>query len=106
MASLTWPIVGKCVLPIFIEKRISTKTRFLEQRCNRSVRPPTALFWLGVHTFVNLASILWPEPLAISTVTNPDLNAALSWLAAFAMGCSLRSAPTGGKLFFPARLPS
>ena len=89
MAAITLIIVGKYFLPIFLEKRIYTMPEFLEQRYNGAVRSVMAVFWLGVFTFINLASILWLGSLTINTMTGLDLTLGLVALAAFAALYSL-----------------
>ncbi len=89
MAAITLIIVGKYFLPIFLERRIYTMPQFLEQRYNGAVRSVMAVFWLGVFTFVNLASILWLGALTITSMTGLDLNAGIAALAAFAAVYSL-----------------
>ena len=89
MAALTLVIVGKYLLPVFLEHRIYTMPQFLEQRYDHRVRMVLAVFWIGVYVFVNLTSILWLGALAINTVTGLELSWALLLLAAFATGYSL-----------------
>ncbi len=89
MAAITLIIVGKYLLPVFLEHRIYTMPQFLERRYDSRVRTVLAFFWLGVYVFVNLTSILWLGALAINTVTVLDINIALWLLAAFAAGYSL-----------------
>jgi SSS family solute:Na+ symporter len=89
MAAITLIIVGKYFLPIFLERRIYTMPQFLEQRYNGAVRSVMAVFWLGVFTFVNLASILWLGALTVKSMTGLDLNAGIAALAAFAAIYSL-----------------
>ena len=89
MAALTLLIVGKFFLPVFMEKRIYTMPQFLEQRYGSGVRSLMAVFWLGVYTFVNLASILWLGALTINTLTGLDLTLGIVCLAVFAMIYSL-----------------
>jgi SSS family solute:Na+ symporter len=89
MAAITLIIVGKYLLPVFLEHKIYTMPQFLEQRFDHRVRTILSFFWLGVYVFVNLTSILWLGSLAINTVTGLDLNYALILLAAFATGYSL-----------------
>ncbi len=89
MAAITLIIVGKYFLPIFLEQRIYTMPQYLERRYNGAVRSVMAVFWLGVFTFVNLASILWLGTLTLNTMTGLDLNAGIAALAAFAAVYSL-----------------
>ena len=89
MAAITLIIVGKYMLPIFLEKKIYTMPQFLENRYDHRVRTVLAVFWLGVYTFVNLTSVLWLGALAISTVTGLPLTYGLVFLVAFAVAYSL-----------------
>lgn len=89
MAAITLILVGKYVLPIFLEMRIYTMPQFLEMRYNGAVRSVMAVFWLGVFTLVNLASILWLGALTIANMTGLDMNYGIAVLAAFAAIYSL-----------------
>ena len=89
MAALTLIIVGKYLLPVFLEHRIYTMPQFLEQRYDHRVRMVMASFWLGVYVFVNLTSILWLGSLAINSVTGLDQTYALVVLGVFAIAYSL-----------------
>ena len=89
MSALTLILVGKYLLPVFLEHRIYTMPQFLEQRYDRRVRSVLAIFWIGVYVFVNLTSVLWLGSLAIQTVTGLDLSYALALLAGFAAAYSL-----------------
>ncbi|MGI9203838.1 MAG: sodium/sugar symporter [Woeseiaceae bacterium] len=89
MAAITLIIVGKYLLPVFLEHKIYTMPQFLEQRFDSRVKTILGLFWLGLYVFVNLTSILWLGSLAINTVTGLDIGYALVLLAAFATGYSL-----------------
>lgn len=89
MAALTLIIVGKYLLPVFLEHRIYTMPQFLEQRYDHRVRMVMATFWLGVYVFVNLTSILWLGSLAINSVTGLEQTYALVVLGLFAVAYSL-----------------
>jgi SSS family solute:Na+ symporter len=89
MAALTLIIVGKYLLPVFLEHRIYTMPQFLEQRYDHRVRMVMATFWLGVYVFVNLTSILWLGSLAINSVTGLEQTYALVVLGLFAIAYSL-----------------
>ena len=89
MAALTLIIVGKYLLPVFLEHRIYTMPQFLEQRFDHRVRMVMATFWLGVYVFVNLTSILWLGSLAINSVTGLDQTYGLVVLGLFAVSYSL-----------------
>ena len=89
MAALTLIIVGKYLLPVFLENKIYTMPQFLEQRFDHRVRMVMATFWLGVYVFVNLTSILWLGSLAINSVTGLDQTWGLVILGSFAVSYSL-----------------
>ena len=89
MAAITLIIVGKYLLPVFLEHKIYTMPQFLEQRYDHRVRMVLATFWLGVYVFVNLTSILWLGALAINTITGLDITYAVILLATFAAAYSL-----------------
>lgn len=89
MAALTLIIVGKYMLPIFLEHRIYTMPQFLEQRFDHRVRSVLAVFWLGVYVFVNLTAVLWLGALAIGTIVGVPLTWGLGFLAAFAIAYSI-----------------
>ena len=69
MAAVTLLLVGKYLLPIFLERKIYTMPQFLDQRYDHRVRLTMSIFWIGVYVFVNLTSILWLGALAIETIT-------------------------------------
>ena len=89
MAAITLILVGKYLLPVFLQAEIYTMPQFLQQRYDNRVRLVMAFFWLGVYVLVNLTSILWLGALAINTVAGVDLNTALILLGVFAAGYSL-----------------
>jgi len=89
MSAITLLIVGKYLLPVFLEHRIYTMPQFLDQRFDGRVRTVMAVFWLGVYVFVNLTSILWLGALAMNTVTGVDLTYALVALGLFSLAYSL-----------------
>ena len=89
MAALTLVVVGKYLLPVFLEHGIYTMPQFLEERYDARVRNVVAFFWLGVYVFVNLTSILWLGALAVNTVTGLDMLWGLLGLGAFATAYSL-----------------
>lgn len=89
MAALTLLIVGKYLLPIFLEKGIYTMPQYLEQRYDARVRLIMAIFWLSLYIIVNLTAILWLGALAINTVTGLALVPAMLLLAILAIAYSL-----------------
>ena len=56
MAAVTLLLVGKYLLPIFLERKIYTMPEFLNQRYDHRVRLTMSVFWIGVYVFVNLMS--------------------------------------------------
>lgn len=89
MAAITLILVGKYLLPIFLERGIYTMPQFLEQRYDHRVRLVMAFFWLGVYIFVNLTSVLWLGALALNTVAGIDIVQGMVLLGLFAVGYSL-----------------
>jgi len=89
MAAITLIIVGKYLLPIFLEHKIYTMPQFLEQRFDHRVRSVMAIFWLGVYVFVNLTAILWLGALAINTITGVGMFQGMLFLAVFSLAYSL-----------------
>jgi len=89
MAAITLILVGKYLLPIFLDRGIYTMPQFLEQRFDHSVRVVLAVFWIGVYIFVNLTSVLWLGALAINTISGLDLLWALIFLGGFSLAYSL-----------------
>jgi SSS family solute:Na+ symporter len=89
MAAITLILVGKYLLPIFLERGIYTMPQFLEQRYDHRVRMVMAFFWLGVYIFVNLTSVLWLGALALNTVAGLDIVQGMVLLGLFAVGYSL-----------------
>jgi len=89
MAAITLIIVGKYLLPVFLQHKIYTMPQFLEQRFDHRVRMVMATFWLGVYVFVNLTSILWLGSLAINSVTGLEQTYGLIILGTFAISYSL-----------------
>ena len=89
MAAITLILVGKYLLPIFLERGIYTMPQFPEQRYDHRVRLVMAFFWLGVYIFVNLTSVLWLGALALNTVAGLDIVQGMVLLGLFAVGYSL-----------------
>ncbi len=89
MAAITLFVVGKYLLPIFLEHGIYTMPQFLEQRFDNRVKSVMAMFWLGVYVFVNLTAVLWLGALAIHTITGISLILGLVLLSVFALTYSL-----------------
>ena len=89
MAAITLILVGKYMLPIFIENKIFTMPQYLEQRFDSRVKTLLAIFWLGVYVFVNLTAILWLGGLAIETVSGVNWLIGMIFLAVFSIAYSL-----------------
>ena len=58
MAAITLILVGKFMLPIFLENKIYTMPQYLQQRFDSRVKTIMAIFWLAVYVFVNLTAVL------------------------------------------------
>lgn len=89
MAAITLILVGKYMLPIFLENKIFTMPQYLEQRFDNKVKTILAIFWLAVYTFVNLTAVLWLGGLAIETVAGVDWMFGMIFLAVFSVTYSL-----------------
>ena len=89
MAAITLVLVGKYLLPIFLENKIFTMPQYLEQRFDSRVKTTLAIFWLVVFIFVNLTSVLWLGGLAIQTVAGIDWMFGMIFLAVFSVAYSL-----------------
>lgn len=68
MAAVTLIIVGKYLLPIFIEKEIFTIPEFVEKRFNTTLKTILAVFWIALFVFVNLTTVLYLGALALDTI--------------------------------------
>ena len=77
-------IVGKYLLPIFLENKIYTMPQFLENRFNRGVSTAFAVFWLIVYVFVNLTTVIWLGALAVNQIMGVSLIWSIIGFAAFA----------------------
>ena len=89
VSALILIVVAKYILPIFLRHRIYTMPQYLEQRYDHRVRMVMAIFWLGIYTFINLASVLWLGALAINGLAGLDLSMSLVLLAVLAVAYSL-----------------
>lgn len=85
MAAITLLLVGKYLLPVFLQKEIYTMPQFLDQRFDHRVRLTMSIFWIGVYVFVNLTSVLWLGALAIETITGASLVAGMVSLGVFSL---------------------
>lgn len=68
MAALTLLIVGKFMLPVFINKGIYTIPEFVEMRYNTNLKTILAVFWIALYVFVNLTSVLYLGATALDTI--------------------------------------
>ena len=68
MAAITLIIVGKYLLPIFIEKKLYTIPEFVEQRFNTTLKTILAVFWIALFVFVNLTTVMFLGAKAIDTI--------------------------------------
>jgi solute:Na+ symporter, SSS family len=93
MAAATLIIVGKYLLPIFIEKKLYTIPEFLEKRFSTNLKSILAVFWIALFIFVNLTSVLFLGAKALDTILgNGDgsiIVYAIIGLAFFAAAYSL-----------------
>ena len=89
MAAITLLLVGKFLIPVFVEKNISTMPQFLGQRYDDRVKLILAIFWLGVYIFVNLTAVLYLGALAINTITGFAISHCLLFLAIFSIMYSI-----------------
>jgi solute:Na+ symporter, SSS family len=83
MAAITLLLVGKFMLPIFLEKKIYTMPQFLQVRYDERVRVSLAVFWILVYIFVNLTSVLYLGALSIETIMGIDMIYGIIGLASF-----------------------
>ena len=89
MAALTLLVVGKFLLPIFIEKGLYTIPEFVEKRYSPQLKTILAVFWIGLYVFVNLASVLYLGSLALETIMGVPMAYGVLGLALFAAAYSL-----------------
>jgi len=76
-------IVGKYLLPLFLDKGVYTMPQFLESRYNKGVSVAFAVFWLLVYVFVNLTSVAWLGALAMNRIMGIPIMWGIVGLAAF-----------------------
>ncbi|MDZ7806144.1 MAG: sodium/solute symporter [Gracilimonas sp.] len=68
MAAITLIIVGKYLLPIFIEKKLYTIPEFIEHRYNTTLKTILAIFWIALFVFVNLTTVMFLGAKALDTI--------------------------------------
>ena len=83
IGGLSLIIVGKWLLPVFLEKKIYTMPQFLEGRYNKGVSTAFAVFWLLVYVFVNLTSVTWLGALALESIMGIPIMWGILGLAFF-----------------------
>jgi SSS family solute:Na+ symporter len=68
MAAITLLVVGKYLLPIFIEKGLYTIPEFIEKRYSTNLKTILAIFWIALFVFVNLTTVLFLGGKALDTI--------------------------------------
>jgi SSS family solute:Na+ symporter len=68
MAAVTLIVVGKYLLPIFIEKKLYTIPEFIEHRFNTTLKTILAIFWIALFVFVNLTTVMFLGAKALDTI--------------------------------------
>lgn len=89
MAAATLILVGKFLIPVFLENNITTMPQFLEQRFDGRVRTGLAIFWLLLFVFVNVTSLLYLGGLAIESILGLNLMVAIVGLAIYSATFSI-----------------
>ena len=93
MAAITLLLVGKYLLPVYIEKKIFTIPEFIEKRYSKNLKTILAIFWIALFVFVNLTTVLYLGGKAMDTIFgsgNGDmLSNSILLLGAFALSYSL-----------------
>jgi solute:Na+ symporter, SSS family len=79
MAAITLVIVAFLFLPKFLSSGIFTIPEFLEYRYNKTARTIMAVYMMLIYVAVTLAAVLYSGGLALHTIFNMDLTAAV-WL--------------------------
>lgn len=59
--------------------------RSCEIRCDNSIRTILALFWVLLHTFINLTTVLYLSSLALSIVPNISMTQSIAGLFILSM---------------------
>ena len=83
IAAVALILVGKFLLPVFLEKKIYTMPQFLKDRYNQGVSTAFAVFWLLVYVFVNLTSVSYLGALALREIMGIPLWWGIIGLAFF-----------------------
>jgi len=79
MAAITLLMVGKYLLPIFIEKKLYTIPEFIEQRFNTTLKTILAIFWIALFVFVNLTTVMFLGAKALDTIWGTGDGSLLVW---------------------------
>ncbi len=79
MAAVTLIIVGKYLLPIFIEKKLYTIPEFIEHRFNTTLKTILAVFWIALFVFVNLTTVIFLGAKALDTIWGVGDGSLLLW---------------------------
>lgn len=77
MAAVTLLLVGKYLLPVFIEKELYTIPEFVEKRFNTTLKSILAIFWIALFVFVNLTTVLYLGGKALDTIIGTGDNSYL-----------------------------
>ena len=93
MAAITLLLVGKYLLPVYIEKKIFTIPEFIEKRYSKNLKTILAIFWIALFVFVNLTTVLYLGGKAMDTIFGSGNGDILSYsillLGGFALSYSL-----------------
>ncbi len=93
MAAITLLLVGKFLLPVYLEKKIFTIPEFIEKRYSKNLKTILAVFWIALFVFVNLTTVLYLGGKAMDTIFgsgNGDiLSHSILLLGAFALSYSI-----------------
>ncbi len=68
MAAATLLVVGKFLLPVFLEHNIQTMPQFLEKRFDGRVRTGLAIFWVILFIFLNVGTLFYFGSLALHNI--------------------------------------
>lgn len=77
MAAATLLVVGKFLLPVFLEHNIQTMPQFLEKRFDGRVRTGLAIFWVILFVFVNVGSLYYLGSLALHSIMGVPIHYAV-----------------------------
>ena len=93
MAAITLLLVGKFLLPVYIEKKIFTIPEFIEKRYSENLKTILAIFWIALFVFVNLTTVLYLGGKAMDTIFSSGdgviLNSSIILLGTFALSYSI-----------------